>query len=40
MTGGPGLRWRHDNVVAFHPQYFDQGIANGSDRYNYYGWHR
>ena len=29
-----------DNVVAFHPQYFDRGIANGSDRYNYYAWNR
>jgi hypothetical protein len=29
-----------DNVVAFHPQYFDQGVANGSERYNYYAWNR
>lgn len=29
-----------DNVVAFHPQYFDRGIANGSERYNYYAWNR
>ena len=29
-----------DNVVAFHPQYFDAGIANGSARYNYYAWNR
>ena len=29
-----------DNVVAFHPHYFDQGIANGSERYNYYAWNR
>jgi hypothetical protein len=29
-----------DNVVAFHPAYFDQGIANGSERYNYYAWNR
>lgn len=29
-----------DNVVAFHPRYFDQGIANGSHRYNYYEWNR
>lgn len=29
-----------DNVVAFHPAYFDRGIANGSDRYNYYAWNR
>ena len=29
-----------DNVVAFHPHYFDQGVANGSERYNYYAWNR
>lgn len=29
-----------DNVVAFHPAYFDQGISNGSERYNYYEWNR
>jgi hypothetical protein len=29
-----------DNVVAFHPQYFERGIANGSARYNYYVWNR
>ena len=29
-----------DNVVAFHPGYFDRGIANGSERYNYYAWNR
>lgn len=29
-----------DNVVAFHPAYFDQGIDNGSERYNYYAWNR
>ena len=29
-----------DNVVAFHPAYFDQGIANGSGNYNYYEWNR
>jgi hypothetical protein len=28
------------NVVAFHPQYFSQGVANGSERYNYYAWNR
>jgi hypothetical protein len=28
------------NVVAFHPQYFDRAVANGSDRYNYYAWNR
>lgn len=31
---------RPDNVVAFHPAYFDHGIANGSHRYNYYAWNR
>lgn len=29
-----------DNVVAFHPAYFDRGIANGSEKYNYYRWNR
>jgi hypothetical protein len=29
-----------DNAVAFHPEYFDRGIANGSTRYNYYAWNR
>lgn len=29
-----------ENVVAFHPRYFDHGIANGSHRYNYYEWNR
>ena len=29
-----------DNAVAFHPRYFDAGIANGSARYNYYAWNR
>lgn len=29
-----------DDVVAFHPQYFDVGIANGGARYNYYAWNR
>jgi hypothetical protein len=28
------------NVVAFHPGYFDRGVANGSHRYNYYAWNR
>jgi len=28
------------NVVAFHPQYFDNAVANGSARYNYYAWNR
>lgn len=29
-----------ENVVAFHPAYFDQPVANGSARYNYYAWNR
>jgi hypothetical protein len=29
-----------DNVVAFHPAYFDRGIRNGSENYNYYRWNR
>jgi hypothetical protein len=29
-----------DNVVAFHPSYFDTGIKNGSENYNYYIWNR
>ena len=29
-----------DNVVAFHPAYFDQPVKNGSERYNYYQWNR
>ena len=28
------------NVVAFHPEYFDRAVANGSERYNYYEWNR
>jgi hypothetical protein len=28
------------NVVAFHPEYFDRAVANGSERYNYYAWNR
>ena len=29
-----------DNVVAFHPEYFDQPVRNGSAAYNYYRWNR
>ena len=29
-----------DNVVAFHPQYFDRAVVNGSASYNYYAWNR
>jgi len=29
-----------DNVVAFHPAYFERGIDNGSEDYNYYEWNR
>jgi hypothetical protein len=31
---------RPDNVVAFHPAYFDRAVRNGSERYNYYAWNR
>jgi ectoine hydroxylase-related dioxygenase (phytanoyl-CoA dioxygenase family) len=27
-----------DNVMAFHPRYWDQGIKNSSSCYNYYQW--
>jgi hypothetical protein len=29
-----------DNVVAFHTQYFDRKVLNGSADYNYYIWNR
>jgi hypothetical protein len=29
-----------DNVVAFHPVYFDRAVDNGSEDYNYYKWNR
>ncbi|MGI8459451.1 MAG: hypothetical protein ACR2LI_15255 [Propionibacteriaceae bacterium] len=29
-----------ENVVAFHSDYFDRAVRNGSDRYNYYEWNR
>jgi hypothetical protein len=29
-----------ENVVAFHPHYFDHPVANGSAGYNYYRWNR
>ncbi len=29
-----------DNVVAFHPAYFDTAVDNGSECYNYYEWNR
>ena len=29
-----------DNVMAFHPRYMTQGIANGSYRYDYVEWNR
>lgn len=29
-----------DNVVAFHTQYFDRKVKNGSAAYNYYVWNR
>jgi hypothetical protein len=27
-----------DNIMAFHPRYFGQGVRNGSRDYNYYRW--
>lgn len=27
-----------ENVMAFHPQYWSNPVANGSERYNYYEW--
>jgi hypothetical protein len=29
-----------ENVVAFHPAYFDRAVDNGSEHYNYYRWNR
>lgn len=29
-----------ENVMAFHPQYWNTPIANGSCRYNYYEWNK
>jgi hypothetical protein len=29
-----------DNVMAFHPRYFTQGLANSSAGYNYYRWNQ
>jgi hypothetical protein len=29
---------REDNVLAFHPRYFDTGVPNTSEEYNYYEW--
>lgn len=29
-----------ENVMAFHPRYWDQPVRNGSRRYNYYEWNR
>jgi hypothetical protein len=29
-----------DNAMAFHPHYFDRGVANTSAEYNYYEWNR
>jgi hypothetical protein len=29
-----------ENVMAFHPQYWDTPVRNGSRRYNYYEWNR
>jgi hypothetical protein len=29
-----------DNAMAFHPRYFDKGVANSSAGYNYYEWNQ
>ena len=29
-----------NNAMAFHPQYFERGVANSSAEYNYYEWNR
>jgi hypothetical protein len=29
-----------DNAMAFHPRYFDRGVANDSASYNYYEWNQ
>lgn len=29
-----------DNVMAFHPKYWDTAVRNSSDSYNYYEWNR
>jgi hypothetical protein len=29
-----------DNIMAFHPSYWKEGVANSSSTYNYYEWNR
>jgi hypothetical protein len=29
-----------ENSMAFHPRYWDEGVANSSNTYNYYTWNR
>jgi ectoine hydroxylase-related dioxygenase (phytanoyl-CoA dioxygenase family) len=29
-----------DNIMAFHPKYWDSAVRNSSDSYNYYEWNR
>jgi hypothetical protein len=29
-----------DNIMAFHPRYWKEGVANSSSTYNYYEWNR
>jgi hypothetical protein len=29
-----------DNIMAFHPQHWDNGVRNSSNSYNYYEWNR
>jgi len=29
-----------DNIMAFHPRYFSEGVVNSSHTYNYYEWNR
>jgi len=29
-----------ENSMAFHPRYWDEGVPNNSDTYNYYEWNR
>jgi hypothetical protein len=29
-----------DNIMAFHPKYWDTAVRNSSDSYNYYEWNR
>ncbi|MFZ3215825.1 MAG: hypothetical protein WA192_07180 [Candidatus Acidiferrales bacterium] len=31
---------RPDNVMAFHPRYWNEAVANSSSTYNYYEWNR